>query len=137
MGYDALLFDGPDDADMILTALRHDRLILTRDSRLMDWGVIAGGRVRAMLIESDRPAEQIRQVVARLGLETWFKPFTVCLECNQPLREAGRTEVERRVPLYVLETHDRFLECPACHRVYWRGTHWQAMRDRLEHLKDV
>jgi uncharacterized protein with PIN domain len=23
------------------------------------------------------------------------------------------------------------MECPHCHRLYWRGTHWQAMTERL------
>jgi uncharacterized protein with PIN domain len=24
------------------------------------------------------------------------------------------------------------MECPACHRIYWRGTHWQAMTKNLK-----
>jgi uncharacterized protein with PIN domain len=23
------------------------------------------------------------------------------------------------------------MECPSCHRIYWRGTHWRAMTDKL------
>jgi uncharacterized protein with PIN domain len=26
------------------------------------------------------------------------------------------------------------MECPACHRIYWRGTHWQAMTQKLREL---
>ncbi|TET26276.1 MAG: hypothetical protein E3J67_02015 [Dehalococcoidia bacterium] len=27
------------------------------------------------------------------------------------------------------------MECPACRRIYWRGTHWQAMTRTLEKFK--
>jgi uncharacterized protein with PIN domain len=26
------------------------------------------------------------------------------------------------------------MECPQCRRVYWRGTHWQAMKKKLEEM---
>jgi uncharacterized protein with PIN domain len=26
------------------------------------------------------------------------------------------------------------MECPACHRIFWRGTHWQAMKQKLNRL---
>jgi len=26
------------------------------------------------------------------------------------------------------------MECPVCRRIYWRGTHWQAMVRKLEQL---
>jgi len=29
------------------------------------------------------------------------------------------------------------MECPACHRIYWRGTHWQAMTKKLEKFMEV
>jgi uncharacterized protein with PIN domain len=38
------------------------------------------------------------------------------------------------VPAYVVQTHDSFSCCPACQRVYWRGTHWQQMDEHLKNL---
>jgi uncharacterized protein with PIN domain len=26
------------------------------------------------------------------------------------------------------------MECPQCHRLYWRGTHWTAMTNKLKRL---
>jgi uncharacterized protein with PIN domain len=28
------------------------------------------------------------------------------------------------------------MECPSCHRIYWRGTHWLAMNRRLERFAE-
>ena len=85
MGFDAVFFNGQDDSEMILTALAEDRVILTRDTQLMKWGVITSGRLKAILVASDEAESQIRQVIKELDLDSQIKPFTICLECNQPL----------------------------------------------------
>ena len=135
MGYDTLFFTGDDDWQMVMTSLNESRVILTRDTQIMRRGVVAGGRVKAVLIESDEPELQIQQVIDTLNLDTQSGLFSLCLECNQPLEERTREQVRERVPPYVFQTQDRYVECPYCHRIYWRGTHWQAMTRKLEKLR--
>ena len=132
MGYDTLFFNGSDDAQMVVTALNEDRVILTRDTQIMVRGVVTSGRLKAILIESDKPDEQIQQVIETLNLDCQFKPFALCLECNASLEDRSVQEVKDRVPPYVYQTQSKYVECPACHRIYWRGTHWQAMTKKLE-----
>ena len=134
LGYDAVFFEGEDDAYMIDRALKENRVILTRDTRLMKRGVITSGRLKAIMIGSDKPEPQIQQVIEALHLDFQSHPFTVCLECNHPLEERSREEIEDRVPPYVFRTQPQYMECPSCHRIYWRGTHWQAMLRKLERL---
>ena len=134
MGYDTLFFTGDDDWQMVRTALAEDRVILTRDTQVMKMGVVTSGRVRAILIESDEPRRQVRQVVETLDLDCQYKPFTVCLECNEPLVDRSKQQVKDRVPPYVFKTQNQFMECPACHRIYWRATHWQAMTGKIREL---
>ena len=132
MGYDATLFTSDDDSQMVIAALRQERVILTRDTQIMKMGAVASGRIRALFIESEEPEHQIRQVIDNLHLDCQFKPFTICLKCNQALIKATREEVKDRVPPYVFQTQDQYMECPQCHRLYWQGTHWQAMTRDLE-----
>ena len=132
MGYDTLFFTGDDDWQMVITALAEGRVILTRDTQIMKRGVIASGRLKAVLIQSEEPERQMQQVMETLDLDRQFRPFTICLECNQPLEERSQRQVQNRVPPYVFQTQSQYMECPACHRIYWRGTHWQAMTNRLE-----
>ena len=134
MGYDTLFFNGEDDWQMVRTALSESRVILTRDSQVMRRGVIASGRLKAIFIQSEEPEQQIRQVVDTLDLDCESRSFTVCLECNQPLMKKTRQQVKDRVPPYVFRTQDQFMECPACQRIYWRGTHWQAMGGKISKL---
>ena len=134
MGYDTLLFDSGDDSQMVSIALAEDRVILTRDTQIMKRRAVTSGRLKAILITSDEPERQIRQVIDTLSLDCRYKPFSLCLECNQPLLERSREQVKDRVPPYVFETRSQYVECPACQRIYWRGTHWQAMGEKLDKL---
>ena len=132
LGYDAVFFDGSDDSYLVAKALAEDRIILTRDTQIMKRGVITSGRLKAILINSDEPEPQIRQVIDTLNLDCRLRPFTLCLECNQPLEERSKDQVKDRVPPYVFLKQKQYMECPACHRIYWRGTHWKAMTEKLK-----
>jgi len=132
MGYDSRFFDGSDDAELVAMAQAEGRVILSRDTQIMKRRVITSGKLKAVLIHSDEPERQIHQVIDVLGLDCRFRPFALCLECNQPLVERSKEEVKELVPPYVFKTQSQFMQCPNCQRIYWRGTHWQAMTKRLE-----
>lgn len=134
MGYDSTFFTGDDDTDLVRQALSEGRVVLTRDSGIMLRRVVKSGRLKAVLIESEVPEQQMRQIVAKLGLAVPHHPFTLCLECNRALEDRSPAEVAGRVPPYVYKTQQQYMECPACGRIYWRGSHWEAMMRRLEQL---
>ena len=134
MGYDTVLFDHGHDDRMIRIALDEGRVIITRDTQLMKRRVITSGRLRAVLVGSDRTEQQVRQVMNELHLDANFRPFSLCLECNQPLEKRSKEEVAGLVPPYVFKTQDAYVQCPGCFRVYWKGTHWQAMTEKLRGL---
>jgi uncharacterized protein with PIN domain len=131
MGYDSLFFKGCDDSGIIAIALSEERIILTRDKGIAERRLIKNGRVTAVLLNSDKPLLQMRQVIDKLNLKINFKPFSICLECNRVLKEKSREQVKERVPSYVLKTQNQYVECPKCQRIYWKGTHWYAMKKKL------
>ncbi len=131
-GYDTLFFNGSNDSQMIAIARDEGRVILTKDTQIMKRRVVTSGRIKTILIRGDESERQMFQVIDTLGLSSFFKPFTICLECNQPLMGKNKPQVKERVPPYVFRTQDQYMECPNCHRLYWRGTHWQAMTERLK-----
>ena len=130
-GYDTLFFNSSDDSEMMSIASDEDRVILTRDTQIMKRRLITGGEVRAILIESDDSEKQMFQVIDTLKLRPLLRPFTICLECNHTLFPRDRDDVRNRVPPYVFSTQQYYMECPNCHRIYWKGTHWEAMSERL------
>ncbi len=130
LGYDTFFDPALNDHQLVHLARAEGRVLLTRDREL------ARRRgVRVLLIGSERLNDQIRQVLTDLELEP-DRSFSRCPVCNEPLETLGREEARSRVPAYVARTHDTFRACAACHRVYWRGTHWQQMGDRLTRLQE-
>jgi uncharacterized protein with PIN domain len=132
MGYDTRLFNGGDDSQLVAQAQAEGRVILSRDTQIMKRRVITRGQLKAILIQDDKPELQIHQVIDSLSLDPKFQPFTICLECNQVLVERDREETKDLVPPYVYQTQSQFMQCPTCHRIYWRGTHWQTMAEKLK-----
>jgi uncharacterized protein with PIN domain len=137
MGYDSLFFNGEDDSGMVKQALAESRVILTRDTGMMQRRAVSSGRVRTILIESEEPKRQIQQLMSVFDLKGQSRPFTRCLECNQLLESRSREEMAGRVPPYVYRTQTQYMECPDCHRIYWRGTHWEAMVRKIDKLENT
>ncbi len=135
IGYDTLLFKQKDDAQMIRIALGEDRVILTKDAQFMKRRLVTNGTLKTVHIEQDDPKLQVQKVVNVLGLDYHFRPFSLCLECNRALMARSKDEVRDLVPARVFETQTQYTQCPACHRVYWPGTHWQAMGKKLRDLQ--
>ncbi len=128
LGYDTRYDSRIEDSKLKLLAVREGRIVLTRDREIVETNL----PLRVVLVESDRPDEQLRQVVEEFSLDTRGSLFTRCLVCNTPVEDAPRDEVEGRVPPYVLSTQERFVRCPSCGRIYWAATHVEAARRWLE-----
>ena len=135
MGYDAVLLPQADDAELVRVALREERIVLTRDSRLMERRVVRTGQIQALLVRGDDVESQLRQVIRAYQLDG-ANSFSRCIRCNLPLEDIDREAVRGLVPPYVFETQTEFMRCPACSRVYWKGTHWANMRRDMEELRE-
>ena len=136
IGYDTLFINEIDDAGLIAIGLKENRVLLTKDTQITMRRVVTSGRLKALLIKDDDSKAQVRYVVEAMRLNR-NRQFTRCLECNEPLVPRSKEEVQELVPPYVFKTQSQFVECPCCHRIYWRGTHWQRMRQELETLMEA
>jgi len=134
IGYDTRFFTQRDDNEIIRIALKEKRVILTRDTQIMERRLVQDGKLKVILIRQDNPKAQLGEIVRTLNL-AYLKPFSLCLECNQPLISRRKEEVQNLVPIRILNTQSRYTECPLCHRIYWEGTHWQAMVKELLKLE--
>ena len=134
LGHDVAYFRRIEDADLVDLAARERRILLTRDTRLVQRKTARG----AVLIRSHLLEEQLRQMVL-WNREALLAPRLCrrCLECNEATVLVPKASVRDRVPAYVFKTQSRFLECPSCGRIYWRATHVQDMLRRLRRSLQV
>ena len=129
LGYD-VRYSQDDDAAIAHVARAEGRILLTRDRQLS-----ARRGLRTVLVQSVRLTDQLAQVVEAVGRLPAGTPRR-CMACNAVLVAITVEAARSGVPAYVAETvgssSDRpFHQCPECGKIYWKGTHWQGIEDRL------
>ncbi len=128
LGYDTAYESDIDDEHLVRRAIEEDRVILTRDRALPEeWRV-----PRILVLETESPLEQLREVAQRMRLAWRDRLFRRCSVCNTPLAPVARDEISGRLPPRVLAEQRRFVACRSCGRVYWEGSHTARMRRVLE-----
>lgn len=130
LGYDALYFSQDNYSSLIIQALRDDRIILTRNHRLLK-----PGGVKIVLIKTQEVKEQISEALKELKI----KPspdlmFSRCIICNVELQDIEKDKIKDKVPEYVFKTQKDFVTCPRCNRIYWQGTHWGNVSKTLDEI---
>ena len=130
LGYDTQFDTSLSDDQLVRLARAQDRVLLTRDQELAQ-----RRGLDIVFVTSERLDDQIIQVLKELELEP-NRSFSRCPVCNELLTEMDREKALLRVPAYVAQTHETFKSCPACQRIYWRGTHWRRMEDQLVRILD-
>jgi len=130
LGFDTA-YDSAADDDQILSLAQNDqRTILSRDTQLLR----RARGLPSLHIDSESWPDQVRQVLA--AFELWDKtaPFTRCLDCNLRLTPVSREKACNLVAPFILEMAAEFALCPSCGRIFWPGTHFKAMEERLAEL---
>ena len=132
LGYDVSYYSPIDDAELIRKAVQENRIILTRDSGIPKWNMVKN----CLLLESIDTFEQLKQVVKHFKLPVSKELiFTRCIECNVPVVDVSKTDVKDKIPPYVRKTHEEFVQCPSCGKVYWAGSHYDNVLKRLEEIE--
>ena len=132
LGFDTLYRNDFHDDEVRAIAARDARVVLTRDRELLKCRDVTHG----CYVHALRPMDQWKEVVARLQLERDARPFTLCLHCNELLKEIDKAAVLEQLPENVAKYYQRFCTCPGCNRIYWEGSHWKRMRSWLAALPD-
>jgi len=131
LGFDTLYRRDYADDELVGTALREGRIILTRAR-----GVLKRGDVtRGYCVRSSDAAAQVREVVARFDLAGRLRPFRRCTLCNGTLQAVDLADVQKVVPPRTAEAIDSYARCTECGKVYWPGTHYDRIRAWIESLR--
>ena len=80
--------------------------------------------------------ERIVELFAAIGEIPAIEPFTLCLECNAPLRDISPEEAAQRVPPRIARDFREFHECRECGRIYWKGSHYGEMERQVEAIME-
>jgi len=130
LGFDVACSSSFTDAQIADLSESESRIVLTRDTTLLKRKkIVFARRIRANL-----PYEQVVEVVDFFGLHDRTAFFSRCTRCNQPLEKVAKTDI---LPLLEPKTKKYFFDffqCPACGKVYWKGSHYDAMTEKFSLL---
>jgi len=117
---------GEQDDTLLSRARREKRVLLTGDIGLHRRARRAG--IKGAFIQTNDVVEQLVEVSRRSGRRIRIQPENSrCPMCNGLLKEAGKQEIEGKVPATVLKVYDEFWKCRSCGKTYWRGGHWKTI----------
>jgi uncharacterized protein with PIN domain len=131
LGFDVAYPKNADDRQLLKVMARENRALLTRDRRLLMHGIVQHGYCP----RSQNADEQTIEVVRRFDLSELIASFTRCLRCNAPLEEAAKADVIDKLEPLTKIYYDQFRRCPGCKQIYWSGSHFPKLQERIEEIR--
>jgi uncharacterized protein with PIN domain len=138
LGLDTAYERDADDPRLLDIMTAENRVLLTRDRRLLMHAVVQDGYCP----RSDDPEQQTREVLRRYSLLESAPPLSPgsrCLHCNGRLGEVPKHEVAAALTdePRTLRYYNEFFRCSTCGRIYWRGSHAAKLSARLARINPL
>ena len=131
LGLDCYYQNDINDWQVSEISYQEKRIVLTRDRGLLKRKSITHG----VFIHSVEAVAQTLELIKRINLENFIKPFTRCLKCNGLLRPVDKCSVHSIVPIRIYNNMDRFFMCNICRKVYWKGSHWSKLTTLIKKIR--
>ena len=126
MGYDTVYDKSMDDPELVKFARAENRFILTRDKELAK-------EPGSLLLEKDDLDSQLEATGARFGLH-FMQDRIRCSTCNGELLDFPKADAKDKVPEGAWQVNEKFWKCSKCEKIYWMGSHWNGITERLKKL---
>jgi len=117
------------DKELIDIAKKENRVIITRDKELIYDA--RREQIKSIKIETHILDEQIKKILEKIKFDKKYV-LSRCLVCNNILDKISKKEVKEKVPAKVYESHEKFFFCSKCDKIYWKGTHYNKMIEKME-----
>lgn len=120
----------PNKREIAQAGSTSNRILLSRDKEILKLRDVTFGR----LIRSQDPYQQLKEVIDAYQLHPKLVPFSRCMKCNHMLEAVAKEIIINELEPLTRKYYNKFKRCVSCKCIYWRGTHYQRMRDIIEHL---
>jgi uncharacterized protein with PIN domain len=130
LGFDCLYHNEYSDEELAEILGDEERILLTRDRRLLMRNVVTYGYCPRSLDS----LEQLTEVIGRFDLTQRLAPFHRCLLCNHPLEAVHKESVLDRLEPLTKLYFDEFQICPNCQQIYWKGSHYDQMERLIQQV---
>jgi len=120
------------DDDLFGIAKKENRVLITRDKELIQKA--RRENLKTVEIKTVDLDEQLTQVLSDVDVDK-NTVLSRCTICNGILEDIKKNDVKDRVPEKVFSNNDVFWFCPGCNKVYWKGSHYDKMVNKIDKIK--
>jgi uncharacterized protein with PIN domain len=125
LGFDVIYARDWPDEQIADYAHEQQRILLTRDRGLLKRKIVSHG----YCVRADDPGDQLAEVVALYHLDQYVTPFQRCPLCNGKLIQVAKDQIVDQLLPLTRKYYDEFTQCQNCGKIYWKGSHFEHMRD--------
>ena len=131
LGFDTLYQNNYQDPELAIIASKQNRILLTRDRRLLMRSTIN----RGYWLRSQHPQQQAIEVIKRFKLIGKSKPFHRCLRCNGFIIPISKEAIMDKLLPLTRRYYEEFYICQSCNQIYWKGSHYEHMLNILRNME--
>jgi uncharacterized protein with PIN domain len=130
LGFDTLYQNDFDDDEIINISLKEHRIILTCDRGILKHRSVTHG----YCVRSRQAMEQTAEVLKRFDLAQQANPFSRCTVCNAFIEPVEKEKIIDHLLPQVRASYTDFWRCTGCHRIYWQGSHYDKIWQKIDQL---
>ena len=133
-GFDTFYPEGSsDDSELLDICKKENRVLITRDKSL----IIRARRenIKTIEVSSIDINNQIKTVISDEIINS-ENVLSRCILCNGLVDEIKKNDVKGKIPKNSFDSNDKFWYCKKCDKIYWKGSHFKNMIDKINEIKE-
>ncbi|MBN2412628.1 Mut7-C ubiquitin/RNAse domain-containing protein [candidate division KSB1 bacterium] len=129
-GFDSVYSNSLSDPEIIIRSVNENRIIITRDIGILKNKSVTHG----YWVRSTFPEKQVQEVIKRFDLKNRVRPFHRCINCNGILQPVQKSDILEKLQPKTIKYYHEFYRCSNCGNIYWKGSHYIKMMEKIKEL---
>lgn len=122
IGYDTKVIRSISLLNLIRIAKKEDRIVISRSKKVLNHPL----DFPRIFVKSSILSQQLSEISFAISFED-RDVFSRCPEDNDLLTIISKDKISSFIPEEILSQDLEFKICKKCGRIYWKGTHYEAM----------
>ena len=119
------------DDKIIKISKKENRCLITRDEELAFR--CKKENIKILYFKILDLDKQIKFVLNDLVVDK-EKILSRCILCNSELYDIKKDKIKDEIPIKVFQKHKKFWFCKKCNKIYWQGSHYDNMIQKIKNL---
>jgi uncharacterized protein with PIN domain len=107
------------------------RVLISRDKELIQ--IAKRENIKTIELKTIDIDEQLISVLDDLKFDK-AQILSRCIICNSEVEEINKNEIKEKIPKKVFENNREFWFCKNCNKIYWKGSHYEKMIEKINNL---